>query len=672
MRCTDTKEMKKPELLLPVGNTEAFYAAAEAGADAVYLGLRNFNARGRAKNFAPNQLQSILKEAKQLNLKVYLTLNTLIKNSELPELLDTLYMISQTSISAVIIQDLGVYYLLSKFFPNITIHASTQMGFHNSVGADFAHKHKFERIILARELTWPELKKISDKSKIELEIFTHGALCYSFSGSCLFSSYLGGMSANRGQCRQPCRRAFETGTRSDFIFSLKDNQLLSKLPEIMKLNVSSIKIEGRMKSAEYVYQVAKAYRLVIDNPNRIEEAEILLNFDMGRQKTSYFMGGSVSAAITNDPSTGISIGNVTKVEKNQITITSNMELTKGNRIRVQPANGTDSKAIKLKNENLVQDNNDKQKFHVSIENPDFSVGDKVFLIGVGEHKFRSKFALEGKKLQLSMPHKKKQNILQKIGTSKALKFQQLFIRVDSPAWLRKIYFDKFDFLILKFNKNDLKSMDLSNAYLRKHLPKIIIELPKFIPEQDIDFYQEICSNFLRAGISHFMLANISQKNLFPNDHRISLSSNENIYCLNDAAIQFLKEEHFKLHIYPFENDYPNLLSCKDRKGIVPLYFYPELFYSRMPIDLESHSTFSDDTNKYNREIRDGITIVTPQIPVSLLQFKEKLGKHGFRRFLLDLSYQKPSQNTFNRLLKKFHTSQAEQPGSQFNFKLELH
>ncbi|OPX29328.1 MAG: hypothetical protein B1H06_01695 [Candidatus Cloacimonas sp. 4484_143] len=572
--------MKKPELLLPVGNTEAFYAAAEAGADAVYLGLRNFNARGRAKNFAPNQLQSILKEAKQKKLNVYLTLNTLIKNSELPDLLDTLYLISQTSISAVIIQDLGVYYLLSKFFPNIPIHASTQMGFHNSAGADFAHNHKFERIILARELTWSELKRISNKSKIELEIFAHGALCYSFSGSCLFSSYLGGMSANRGLCRQPCRRAFDTGTRSDYIFSLKDNQLLKQLPEIMKLNVSSIKIEGRMKSAEYVYQVAKAYRLAIDHPDRIEEAEKLLNFDMGRQKTSYFMGGSVSDAITHNPFTGISIGQVEDVDNNSITITSSLELTARNRIRVQPANGTDSKAIKLKNENLVQDKNDKQKFHISIENPGFSVGDKVFLIGLGEQRFKNKFALEGKKLH--------------------------------------------------------------------------------------------CSKFFRAGVSHFMLANISQKNLFPNDHRIALSSNENIYCLNDAAIQFLKEEHFKFHIYPLENDLPNLLSCKDRKGIVPLYFYPELFYSRMPVNLETNSTFSDDTNKYNREIRDGITIVTPQIPVSLLQFKEKLGKHGFRRFLLDLSYQKPSQNTFNRLLKKFHTSQAEQPGTSFNFKLGLH
>ena len=133
----------KPELLLPVGNTEAFYAAMEGGADAVYLGLRNFNARGRAKNFAPNQLQSLLKESQQSGLKLYFTLNTLIKNSELPAILDMLYMLSQTTISSLIIQDWGVYYLLNKFINKIPIHASTQMGTHNSLGTKYLHIKNF-------------------------------------------------------------------------------------------------------------------------------------------------------------------------------------------------------------------------------------------------------------------------------------------------------------------------------------------------------------------------------------------------------------------------------------------------------------------------------------------------------------------------------------------------
>ncbi|HPR17263.1 MAG TPA: peptidase U32 family protein, partial [Candidatus Cloacimonadota bacterium] len=314
--------MKKPELLLPVGNPESFYAALEGGADAVYLGLRSFNARGRAKNFAPNQLQSMLKEAEKTHLKIYLTLNTLIKNSELPQLLDMLYLLSQTTVSAVIIQDLGVYYLLHKFFEKIRIHGSTQMGFHNSWGTAFASEKGFERVILARELTFPELKEISTRSKIQLEVFTHGALCYSFSGACLFSSYLGGMSANRGLCRQPCRRIFNSENGAEYFFSLKDNQQIDLIPKLMALNIASIKIEGRMKSAEYVYQVARAYRMAIDQPAKIEAAKALLKYDLGRDKTAYFLGGNVHDAITHEPYTGIQIGQISASEKDSFSFTT--------------------------------------------------------------------------------------------------------------------------------------------------------------------------------------------------------------------------------------------------------------------------------------------------------------------------------------------------------------
>jgi len=172
-----------PELLLPAGNPEAFHAAVEGGADAVYLGLRKFNARGNAGNFAPNQLQALLKESQSRHIKVYLTLNTLIKNVELDELLDTLYLISQTTISALIIQDLGVLYLLRKYFPDMNKFASTQMGVHNSKGCNFFQKLDFSRIILARELTFQEITNITNRAQIELELFSHGALCYSFSGN---------------------------------------------------------------------------------------------------------------------------------------------------------------------------------------------------------------------------------------------------------------------------------------------------------------------------------------------------------------------------------------------------------------------------------------------------------------------------------------------------------
>jgi len=401
--------MKKPELLLPVGNTEAFYAAVEGGADAVYLGLRHFNARNRAKNFTLKQLQSILTESKRYGTKVYLTLNTLIKNSELPELLDVLYQVSQTSLSSIIIQDWGVYYLVRKFFPDIILHASTQMAFHNSIGAEFAKRKNFERVIMARELTLEEMKIISKKSRIELEIFTHGALCYSFSGLCLFSSFLGGMSANRGQCRQPCRRTFKSEEKEDYFFSLKDNQQIEIVPELMKLGILSLKVEGRMKSAEYVNRVAKAYRMVIDDPSRMEQAKQLLSYDMGREKTSYFLGGNVSNAITENPFIGIYIGEVTKTKGTEFSFTTSEELKQNYRIRVQPQNGMDSKAIKLKTEYGFTEIESGEIVNLNFTQESFMKGDKVFLIGAPTEKFRTKFKLDGKRLNLSLPTKKKQN-----------------------------------------------------------------------------------------------------------------------------------------------------------------------------------------------------------------------------------------------------------------------
>lgn len=655
----------KPELLLPVGNPEAFYAAQEGGADAVFLGLRNFNARGRAKNFAPNQLQSILKETEKSGLKVYLTLNTLIKNNEIKNFLDMIYMLSQTTVSALIIQDLGALYLIRKFFPKFALHASTQMGFHNSLGTEFARRNGFNRIILARELTWKELEKLSAESRIGLEIFAHGALCYSFSGSCLFSSFLGGMSANRGLCRQPCRRLYQTSTNSGYFFSLKDNQIIDFLPEIMKLNIKALKIEGRMKSAEYVYQTAKAYRMAIDDPTKIEEARELLAFDLGREKTGYFLGGNVKNAFAEQPYTGKNIGKVVYFDEKVIRIKSSTELAAGNRLRFLPFDGTDTPAIKIGKVSPKKDD------IYQIENPKIKpeIGCRVILVGRGEKKFRNKFSLEGKKLILQMPESGKKHILSRLGSEKIAGKEEIFVRIDHPAWLNKINFNQADHLILKMSREKWKDIPFDASFLKKNQHKILIQLPEFIGEQEIEFYQKLILRAQKAGISNFMISHISQMFL-PHLSKARLSASEKIYILNDAAIQFLKEEKMVFYVYPLENDFNNLMTGRDRKGIVPLYFYPELFYSRMPM-AEIADNFSDRDNEYIKELRNGFTIIRPAVPVSLMQYKNKLVEKGFRRFLLDLSYQKPNQNTFRRLIKKINYSQAEQPGLSFNFRADL-
>ena len=219
----------KPELLLPVGNVESLNAAIEGGADAIYLGLKGFNARGRAANFTEAQLAAICKLAAKHHVKVYVTLNIVVKNNELADVLDTLQFLSTLQIAGVIIQDWGVFSLMRRYFPKLVAHASTQMANHNSVGANHCQRIGFKRVVLARELTFNELKLIRQRTKIETEVFVHGALCYSISGFCQFSSFLGGAGANRGLCTQPCRRFYNCNGQKRTFFSMKDNQLISRI-----------------------------------------------------------------------------------------------------------------------------------------------------------------------------------------------------------------------------------------------------------------------------------------------------------------------------------------------------------------------------------------------------------------------------------------------------------
>ncbi|RUT79942.1 peptidase U32 family protein [Ancylomarina longa] len=657
--------MNKPELLLPVGNPEMFHAAIKGGADAVYLGLRQFNARGRASNFTTAQLQALLKLAKKNHIKVYLTLNTVIKNAELSDMLDMLNLIQKTSISAIIIQDWGVYHLVKKHFPDITIHASTQMAHHNSLGAIYCKQKDFERVVMARELTLAEVREIKEKSTIELEIFMHGALCYSFSGMCLFSSFIGGCGANRGLCTQPCRRLYETGNENRYVFSLKDNQAVEVLPQLMKMGVESIKIEGRLKPAEFVYNVAKAYREVIDN-NDLKTAKEILAYDMGREKTGYFLAGNVDKAITENTNTGILIGIVEKRNRESILFSSSYEIQTGNRIRFKQQNGEAQKAVKVKAFQTLG----KGMYQIEAGNIIAQKGDQVYLAGRMQEKFPNKFREEGRAFQANMHKAEKAKILNNIGSKNIPRKEQIYVRIDSLAWLRKVQLNEIDCLILNLKKSEWKELKWEVPFLQKNAHKIHIELPKFISEKEIPFYKDLCKLSMQKGYSNFMISHLSQKLLLPPKARISC--NENVYLFNDAAIAHLRTDKINLYTYPQENDLENLLLGKDRFGIVPLYFYPQLFYSRMPIKTGNDNELIDDMQgEYEKELRDGITIIYPKHPVSWVQQKNNLYKEGFRRFLMDLSHEKPSSNAFKRLMKYYQQSKQVQPSTSFNLKKGL-
>ena len=262
--------MEIPELLSPVGDFECLKAAVQNGADSVYFGASSFSARASAKNFDLDELKEAITYAKLRNVKTHLTLNTLIKNEEFEDAINVASKAYEYGIDAIIVQDLGLARFLIKNFPDLPIHASTQMTVHNLDGVKQLEKLGFSRVVLARELSTSEIELICKNSNIEIETFIHGALCMSYSGRCLFSSMLGGRSGNRGKCAQPCRLPYELVDENNnsidkgFLLSPRDLCGLEFLPILVNAGVKCFKIEGRMKTPEYVATVTRIYRKYLD------------------------------------------------------------------------------------------------------------------------------------------------------------------------------------------------------------------------------------------------------------------------------------------------------------------------------------------------------------------------------------------------------------------------
>ncbi len=267
-----------PELLCPAGSPDALDAAIEGGADAVYLGGASFNARMNAKNFGGDALRSAVLRAHAYGVKVYLTLNTLITDRELPAYLDSAREALHAGVDALIVADLGGISALRQAFPGVELHASTQMSAHHSYMGHELQRLGFTRMVIARETSAENIKAIVQKSPIEVEIFIHGALCVSHSGQCLFSSMVGGRSGNRGECAQPCRLPYSCdgcakNSKNAYPLSLKDLSLAAHVPELIEAGVASLKIEGRMKSPEYVRDTARIWRRLLDENRGATPAE---------------------------------------------------------------------------------------------------------------------------------------------------------------------------------------------------------------------------------------------------------------------------------------------------------------------------------------------------------------------------------------------------------------
>jgi len=341
------------ELLSPVGDFECLKAAVQNGANAVYFGASSFSARAFAKNFDNASLESAINYAKIRGVKTNLTLNTLIKDSELEEAFSLAKKAYEFGIDAIIVQDLGLAKLLIENFPDLDIHASTQMSVHNLEGVKKLEALGFKRVVLSRELSLPEIEYICKNTKVEIECFIHGALCISYSGQCLFSSSIGGRSGNRGSCAQPCRLPYsllENGTSqidSGHLLSPRDLCSLEYLPQLIKAGVTSFKIEGRMKKPEYVATVTRIYRKYIDkildedtfeiNPQ--DKKDLLQVFNRGGSSLGHLSEKANQQLIFKDKpnNMGLFLGNVENFNNNKgyVSLKINEPISIGDKICIE-------------------------------------------------------------------------------------------------------------------------------------------------------------------------------------------------------------------------------------------------------------------------------------------------------------------------------------------------
>ena len=388
---------QKPELLAPAGSLEAFFAAIEFGADAVYVGLKEFSARAKAKNVNRDELERMVGYAHARQRKVFLTLNTLVKEKELSHLIDVMAAAEAIGVDAVILQDMGVWRLARRHFPGLELHASTQLTIHNAAGVRMAERLNFTRAVLARELSLAEIAAIKGATNLDLEHFIHGAHCFSLSGQCSFSSWLGGMSGNRGRCAQPCRRRYHHKGKDGYYFSPNDLSAIDLLPELAAAGVMSFKIEGRMKSAEYVANVVQAYRMVLDaaereRPQVIATAKELLKESFGRLPTRGFLPGSTPTDIVNPGvhgATGRLIGSVEGCRDGLLTFVPRDPLHLGDRLRIQPATDKPGTAftirdLRLKGQAVNRVNGGERVAVGSPPDKRFRTGDRIYKVSAGQ------------------------------------------------------------------------------------------------------------------------------------------------------------------------------------------------------------------------------------------------------------------------------------------------
>lgn len=678
--------VKRVELLAPAGSPEALDAAIGEGADAVYLGLRSFNARMRSANFAFNQFEAALQAVHDRGKKVYVTVNTVFEERETDRVYQLLQFLDRLGADGVIVQDLGIANMARECFPRLHLHASTQMNVASSRGCNFLSRNGFKRAVLARELNLEEIRAIRQTTSLELEVFVHGALCVSASGICLFSSYLGGKSANRGACTQACRRLYESDSKTGYFFSPDDLQLIDYVPELIEAGVDTFKIEGRMKSAEYVGTVVSAYRHLIDNCEEDKERALLkarsiLQADFARRKTDFFIQGGNPTYIHPDQAggTGIPLGKIKDIkalgDERWALMHSYDGLGDGDSVRIHRSD--DSGRFTCKVRGVKPQVNGML---VKLEGGDWRQNDDVYLIQTASMARRYKsimpHSLDRYRAFPSRDSAPPPSTSAQVGQGKKdpeLLPGGFYVLVGKVADLHAALAANPQKAMIHFDKLNAEAMRKNEATLPYKRDRLVIWLDPYFPEADAAWLETEIEYWLSRGVKHFVANNLGHLGILRGKGAI-LIAGPWLYAFNLWAATFLLDQGVKHIMPPLEISKQNLMRMAEALPsslFMPVVFsFPQLFTIRGDL-AKTHGTdrFADrDGQGFTLNSRRDYNVLVPDRPFSIIDRTPFLRKEKIERFVLDLSNASPNRGFFRDIAKAAAEAKVLPDASRFNWK----
>lgn len=677
------------ELLAPAGDLEIFKGVIESGADAVYVGGSMFGARAYANNFTEEELLEAIDFAHLRGVKVYLTVNTLIKNSEFSKLYDYLLPYYKRGLDAVIVQDLGVVKAIHEYFPSMEIHTSTQMTVTGADGVRFLSQFGVTRVVMAREVSLAEMKRIHEETGMELEAFVHGALCYSYSGQCLFSSILGGRSGNRGRCAQPCRLPYTVeGKKDEYILSLKDMCGIKALDKLHDAGVYSLKIEGRMKQLEYACGVVKYYRSYIDSKKPVSDADYDRIKALGNRcgfTDRYYFDHNGSDMVTYVKPNFVSNAAEPSPEKRKLSIEGELVLREGEpgsltvkrgdvtyKASIEPVSAAlkaplDKKAA-IDRINKTGDT-DFEFSHIKAE-----IGENVFVPNGALNKLR-RDAISGlcdkllkkyyrndaryadmSRLTVLPEHVVKSNAAH----DEAINDYTIICSCMTRAQLDTLIgYECFDVFYLDFDMYDRKTLIQQFAddvkSLTKRNKKVYLMLPTIFRADSSDYFVSIAKELDKVSFEGFVVKNYEELYLTENlfiDKKIILD--HNMYTFNDVSKSAFFEHGVSGDTVPLELNSREIMHRNNIGSQMIVYGYYPLMTTANCVhkntkgcDKKQKLIYLKD--RYNKSFavcnncKECYNTIYNSLPTMLIKNMSKLKEAGIRSFRYSFTIETPKQ-----------------------------